>query len=362
MLLNGSGFMEIIKPGINIDFVGKRKIAYVLSALMFIATIVLLILRGGLNLGVDFTGGVLVQVRLQEKKPISEIRAGLESVGLADSSIQEFGEEKAFEYLIRLRASDIELKGLSDKVKEALKTQLGSEVEIRRVEAVGPKVGHDLTQKALYAIFYSILFMAIYISGRFELKWFMSIVMAVSLILAVYLASIFGAGVGWLIVVALMVTLGLCWFLNLKYALGAIVALLHDVAVTVGAFALTNREVDLSVIAALLTIVGFSVNDTIVIFDRIRENLKRYRKRPFAEVMNTSVNQTLSRTILTSGTVLLVVVTLFVLGGPVIHDFAFAMLIGIISGTYSTVYIANPILLLWEGKAANGVKGNKGAQ
>jgi preprotein translocase subunit SecF len=140
------------------------------------------------------------------------------------------------------------------------------------------------------------------------------------------------------------------------------VALIHDVAVTVGAFALTNREVDLSVIAALLTIVGYSINDTIVIFDRIRENLKRFRRRPFEEVMNISVNQTLSRTILTSGTVFIVVVTLFILGGPVIHDFAFAMLIGIISGTYSTVYIANPILLLWEDNAAKGVKENKGAQ
>jgi preprotein translocase subunit SecF len=362
MLLNGSGFMEFIKPGININFVGRRKVAYVFSGLMVIASVFLLILRGGPNLGVDFTGGVLIQVRLEQKKPISDMKTGLESVGLADSIIQEFGEEQASEYLIRLRQTDIELSGLSDRVKEALQTQLGSEVEIRRVEAVGPKVGHDLTQKALFAIFYAILFMAIYISGRFELKWLMSIVMAVSLVLAVYLASSFGAGVGWLILVALIVTLGLCWFLKLKYALGAIVALVHDVAITVGIFALTDREISLSIIAALLTIVGYSLNDTIIVFDRIRENLRRFRRRPLDEVLNTSINQTLSRTVLTASTTLVVVVALFILGGGVIHDFAFAMMIGIIVGTYSSIYVASPILLLWEGNAAKGVKENKGAQ
>jgi preprotein translocase subunit SecF len=141
-----------------------------------------------------------------------------------------------------------------------------------------------------------------------------------------------------------------------------LLALIHDVVVTVGAFALTNREVDLSVIAALLTIVGYSINDTIVIFDRVRENLRRFRKRPFEEIVNTSINETLSRTILTSGTVFMVVVALFILGGGVIHDFAFAMLIGVISGTYSTVYIAIPILLLWETPAPKGVRENKSAR
>jgi preprotein translocase subunit SecF len=341
--------MEIIKPGINIDFVGKRKIAYSISIALVIATIILLILRGGPNFGVDFTGGVLIQIQLEKKHTTSEIRDALLPVQLDDSIIQEFGEEGEFEYLIRVLNPDIEVRGLSEKVKNALDSQFKEGVEIRRVEMVGPKAGADLRQKALFAIFYSILLMAIYISGRFELKWLISIVMAVVLIFFVYMASIIGAGVTWLIVVALLVTLGLCWVLKLKYALGAIVALIHDVTMVIGAFALTDREISLSVIAALLTIVGFSINDTIVIFDRIRENLKRFRSKKLEDVMNSSINETLSRTILTSGTVVVVVVVLYILGGGVIHDFAFAMLVGLISGTYSTVYVASPIILIWEG-------------
>jgi preprotein translocase subunit SecF len=354
--------MEFIKPGININFVGKRKIAYSVSAALLLASVFILFLRGGPNLGVDFTGGVLIQIRLPQQKPISDIRAGLKAGGFEDSIIQEFGEKGQSEYLIRMGDTGVELEGLADKVKEDLQKQMGSEVEVRRVEAVGPKVGHDLRQKALFAIFYAILFIAIYISGRFELKWLMSGVMAVSLMAAVYLASSFGAGVTWLIIIALVVSLAMCWFMKLKYALGAIVALIHDVGITVGAFALTNREVSLPIIAALLTIVGYSLNDTIIVFDRIRENLRRFRRRPLDEVMNASVNETLSRTILTSSTTLVVVVALFILGGPVIHDFAFAMMIGIIVGTYSSIYVASPILLLWEGPAPKGVRENKGAQ
>ena len=220
---------------------------------------------------------------------------------------------------------------------------------MRRVEMVGPKVGKDLRQKALFAIFYAILFIAIYISGRFEFKWMMSIVMALSLSAVVYVTSLLGMSVTWLIMIALIVTIVFCWLLKLKYALGAIIALVHDVIITVGVFALTEREISLSIIAALLTIVGYSLNDTIIVFDRIRENLRRLRRRPFEEVMNLSINETLSRTILTSATTLIVVIALFVLGGNVIHDFAFAMLIGILVGTYSSVFVASPVLLLWQG-------------
>jgi preprotein translocase subunit SecF len=149
-------------------------------------------------------------------------------------------------------------------------------------------------------------------------------------------------------VIALIVTLGLCWSLKLKYALGAIIALIHDVTITIGAFALTEREISLAIIAAFLTIVGYSLNDTIIIFDRIRENLRRFRRRPFEEIMNKSINETLSRTILTSTTTLVVVLALFVLGGGVIHDFAFAMLVGVIVGTYSSIFVASPIILVWE--------------
>ncbi|MBW1941298.1 MAG: protein translocase subunit SecF [Deltaproteobacteria bacterium] len=341
--------MEFIKPGINIDFLGKRKIAFALSVLMIIMTLLLLIWRGGPNYGVDFSGGILIQVKLSEKQSPSSIREALRGIQLQDSIIQEFGESKLHEYLIRVRSADIQLSGLSEKVKKVLGAHLGKGVEIRRIEMVGPKVGADLRQKALFAIFYAILFIAIYISGRFELNWLKSIIMALSLALVVYIASSFGMRVTWLIIVALLVTLFLCWFLKLKYALGAVVALMHDITITMGVFALTDREISLPIIAAFLTIVGYSLNDTIVVFDRIRENLRKFRRRSFPEVMNGSINETLSRTILTSTTTLIVIVALFVFGGSVIHDFAFALLIGVIVGTYSSVFVASPILLLFEG-------------
>jgi preprotein translocase subunit SecF len=165
---------------------------------------------------------------------------------------------------------------------------------------------------------------------------------------AVYLLSIFDVSIPILIVTALVVTLVLFWALNLKYAMGAIVALIHDVTITVGLFSLFNKEFTLPIIAALLTIIGYSLNDTIIVFDRIRENLRKYQKNPLEIVINRSVNETLSRTLLTSGTTLVVVVALFVLGGGIIHDFAFAMLVGIVVGTYSSIYVASPILIVWQ--------------
>ncbi|MFO7986817.1 MAG: protein translocase subunit SecF [Desulfatiglandaceae bacterium] len=347
--------MQFIKPGINLNFIGKRHIAFGLSGLMILMTIFLLFLRGGPNYGVDFSGGVLIQVKLPEKKSPAEIKQALMPVQLKDSIVQDFGEQGQ-EYLIRIRETNIELQGLSDRVERALKDRFGENVEMRRVEMVGPKVGEDLRQKALFAIFYALLFIAIYISGRFELKWAMSIVMALSLAIVVYAFSRMGVGITWLILVALIVTITLCWFLNLKYALGAIVALVHDVTITVGAFALTDKEISLSIIAAFLTIVGYSLNDTIIVFDRIRENSRRFRRRPFAETINTSINQTLSRTVLTSTTTLIVVLALFILGGGVIHDFAFALLIGVLTGTYSSVFVASPVLLIWEGRARDRKK------
>ena len=342
--------MQFIKPGININFIGKRNIAFVFSSLMIIATIVLLMWRGGPNYGVDFSGGVLVQVKMAQKISPLEIKKALGTVDLANSIVQEFGEAGQFEYLIRIRKTEAELSGLGDRVEQGLRTTFGNSVEIRRVEMVGPKVGKDLRQKALFAIFYSILFIAIYISGRFEMKWLMSIIMAVCLAFVVYITSEIGISVTWLILVALIVTLTLCLFLNLKYALGAIIAIIHDVVITLGFFALTERELSLSIIAAFLTIVGYSLNDTIIVFDRIRENLRRFRRKPFEETMNQSINETLSRTILTSGTTLIVITALFILGGGVIHDFAFALLVGVLVGTYSSVFVASPILLIWEGK------------
>ena len=344
--------MELVKPGIAIDFIGKRKIAFVFSIAVIMATVFLLILRGGPNLGVDFSGGIVVQVKFETSRTIAEIREALASLGLQDSIIQEFGEEGRFERLIRVRQTDIELEGLSEEIRKALKSHLNEEVEIRKVDMVGAKVGQELAQKALKAIFFAILFIAVYISWRFEFKLQMSIVMALSLVIVVLIAEKLGASVVWLIVIALIVTVGLCWGLKLKYAMGAVVALVHDVTITVGAFALTDREISLAIIAAFLTIVGYSLNDTIVVYDRIRENLRRFRRRGPEEVINSSINETLSRTLLTSTTTLIVVLALFILGGGVIHDFAFAMLVGILVGTYSSIFVASPIILAWEGSFA----------
>ncbi len=343
--------MELIKPGTHIDFIGKRKPAFLFSLMLIIITIFLLIMRGGPNLGVDFSGGILIHIKLSTDHSLADLREALRPINLHESTIQGFGEEGQFEYLIRANEGGDAIDKLTDDVKDALSGQFGESVEIRRVEMVGPKVGESLREKALFAIFFAILFIAIYISGRFELKWLMSIIMAISLAVVVYIATLLNVSVTWLIVVALLVTIGLCWVLQLKYAMGAVIALIHDVIITIGAFALTDREISLSIIAALLTIVGYSLNDTIIVFDRIRENMRRFRKRDLAEVINSSINETLSRTIITSGTTLIVVVCLFIFGGGVIHDFAFAMLVGIVVGTYSSIFVASPIILAWEGRA-----------
>ncbi len=221
-------------------------------------------------------------------------------------------------------------------------------MEIRRVEMVGPQVGKDLREKALFAMFYALLFITIYISGRFELKWILSGVMAGALMVAVYFLSLFNVGVAFLIGAAVIVTLILFWFLKLKYAMGAIVALIHDITITVGIFSICDKEFSLPIIAALLTIIGYSLNDTIVVFDRIRENLRKYHKNTLEVIINKSINETLGRTILTSLTTLFVVVTLFTLGGGIIHDFAFAMIVGVLIGTYSSIFVASPILLAWQ--------------
>ena len=342
--------MQFIKDNVNIDFIGSRKKAFFFSSLLIVLTIVMLFYRGGLNLGVDFTGGIVIQVKMGHSHTPSEIKEALIPVNLQDSIIQQFGEIEDHEYLIRVQDPEKNSDDLSDKVQKVLTEKFGDSTEIRSYEMVGPKVGKDLRENATFAIFFSILFIAIYISWRFELKLLVSVIMAASLAFVVYIGDKAGIPIIWLTIVALIVTIILCWILKLKYAMGAIVALIHDVTITIGAFALTDREISLAIIAALLTIVGYSLNDTIIVFDRIRENLKRFKKQDIKEVMNSSINETLSRTILTSGTTLIVVVALFVLGGGVIHDFAFAMLVGIVVGTYSSIFVASPIILAWERK------------
>jgi len=340
--------MQFVKPDIDINFVGKSKIAFFISLAMILISIASLVIHGGPKFGIDFAGGTLVQVKFNEPVSLKNIKSGLAAIDLGKSSVQGFGEQSENEYLIRTDRSVMTSGGFSLTVQQALESSTGKSVSVRRVEMVGPQVGKDLREKALFAMFYSLLFIAIYISGRFELKWLLSGVIAGVLMGAVYVLSIFNVSVPYLIAAALLVSLALYWFLGLKYAMGATVALIHDVTITVGIFSIFNKEFTLPIIAALLTIIGYSLNDTIIVFDRIRENLRKYHKNPLEIVINRSVNETLSRTILTSLTTLGVVIALFVLGGGIIHDFAFALLVGIVVGTYSSIYVASPILLAWQ--------------
>ncbi|MCK5507526.1 MAG: protein translocase subunit SecF [Desulfobacterales bacterium] len=340
--------MRFIKSDINLNFIGKSRLAFYISATMILISFISLILHKGPKYGIDFAGGTLIQVKLFAPSDINVIKSGLDTVKLGKSSVQQFGNKEDNEYLIKTNKSIMTSKGFSGKVKNALESATGNNVEIRRVEMVGPQVGKDLREKALFAMFYALLFITIYISGRFEFKWIVSGIMATALMGGVYFLSLINVSIPILITAAFILALILFWVLSLKYAMGAIVALIHDVIITVGIFSIFDKEFTLPIIAALLTIIGYSLNDTIIVFDRVRENLKKYRKQPLDIIINRSINETLSRTILTSLTTLTVVIALFVMGGGIVHDFAFAMIIGIIIGTYSSIYVASPILLAWQ--------------
>ena len=298
--------MEFIKSGTKIDFMGKRRGAFIISAVLIIAGIVSLIVHGGPNYGIDFAGGTVIQIRFSQPVSPSEIRESLKDAALG-GTIQRFGAEGIGEYLIRMQTTSSDLEGLSAQINDALAERFGEGTfEIRRTEMVGPKVGKDLRKKGLQAIIAALIGILIYISIRFKLR----------------------------------------------FAVGAVVALAHDVLITIGVFSLADKEFSLPVLAALLTIVGYSLNDTIVVYDRIRENTGRMRRELFEKTVNISINETLSRTILTSCTTLIVVIVLFLLGGGVIHDFTFALLVGIVVGTYSSVFVASPLVVLWEKRFA----------
>ncbi len=340
--------MEWIKPDININFVGFRYKAFLLSGIIIFLGVFAMIWRGGLNMGVDFAGGTLVQVQFNKPTTPDDIRAALRDL-ISQSTIQQIGSADANEYLIRAELMTSELESLSDQVQAQLAKVYGEgQATVRRVEMVGPKVGEDLRQKALKAVYYALLFISIYISGRFEFKWAISGIMGGLMLGGIFLLEAMGLNVVYLIFAALITLLLLCWFLKLPYALGAVLSLVHDILITLGIFALTNKEFTLEVFAAVLMLSGFSLNDTIVVFDRIRENRHKDRKQPFHDMINGAINQTLSRTILTSGTILFVVICLFFLGGTVIHDFSFALLIGMVTGTYSSIFVASPIIILYE--------------
>lgn len=282
------------------NFMGWRRFWVWFSLILTLATIGLLAVRG-LNFGIDFAGGKLVQVQIAAAPAVGEVRAALDTGGFPAATIQNYGGPS--EFLIRLGANDPQVKTplAEQRVQQALQAKFTA-VEIRRVEFVGPQVGGELRVQGALAMLMATLGILIYVWFRFELR----------------------------------------------YGLGAILALVHDTILTIGVMILLQTEVTLTVLAAILTLIGYSLNDTIVIFDRIRENRQRYPNQALSEVLNLSVNQTMARTIMTVSTTLLVLVCLFFFGGEVIHDFSMVLIIGIVLGTYSSVFVASPVLLLLE--------------
>ena len=284
----------------NIDFSSKFKIANILSLSIFIVS-VLFILFKGLNYGIDFKGGTLIELRADSKNVnISEIRSSLNSMNLGDVNIKEFG--KKGDYLIKVEQKTANNNELIPQIKKTLVNNLNAEISFRRVENVGPKVSSELLQSGIIAISLSLAAMLFYIWIRFE------------------------------------------W----QFSVGSIVALFHDVIITIGIFSILSLEINLSIIAAVLTIVGYSMNDTVVIYDRIRENLNKYTKLNISELSNLSINETLSRTIITSLTTLLALLSIFILGGEILRGFSFAMILGVLIGTYSSIFVATPVLKFFK--------------
>jgi preprotein translocase subunit SecF len=295
---------ELIKPGTKIDFLRYQTAAIALS-LVVIAIGLLSVTSRGMNYGIDFAGGTLVEIRPTSKLAIEDVRSVVSSVSTGDASVQESGSG---EYIVRVPQTDTEAsKELPTKVLEGFNQRFGDgSVELRRVETVGPRVGRELSRRAILAVVAATILMGVYVSIRFEPR--------------------FGIGAG--------------------------VALFHDVLVTVGALSLAGYEFDLNVVAALLTIVGFSVNDTVVISDRVREKMHGHGREPLRNLLNASINETLSRTILTTGTALLSVLSLYLFGGDILRGFAFSLLVGFVAGSYSTIFIVAPIVLAVEGRSA----------
>jgi preprotein translocase subunit SecF len=283
--------------GINVDWMRRRHIAYIISGLSILASIISLVVHGGPRYGVDFTGGTLIEVSVQPPPSVDDVRHGIDQAGFQGAEIQRL--ERPDLFLIRLKSEQGKTNP-GPAVRQALAaTHAGATVDLRRIENVGPRVGGELRNAAIKAVLLALGLILIYVAVRYD------------------------------------------W----RYSLGAVAALFHDVFITLGAVSIFNKEVTLTVVAALLTIAGFSINDTIVVFDRIRERRQALRREPAEKVMNIAINETLSRTVITSFTVVLTVLALFFLGGEVLHDFSFAMLVGVVYGTYSSVYVASALAL-----------------
>ena len=283
----------------NIDFISKQKITGFLSIALIVAGIASLIMKGGPLLSIDFTGGTVAQVKFEKPVELGQLRESLSDYGFKGAEIVEFGSPD--EILIKTQFS-----GSSSEISEKLTLALGNSFTLRRVESVGPKIGKELQTDALKAIGLALLLILIYITFRFDRY----------------------------------------------YALGSVMALIHDVLITLGVFSLLDYEINLSIIAAFLTIVGYSLNDTIVVFDRIRENIPKFMKKTLNDVVNISLHETLNRTVITSLTTMMVVAILFLWGGKVINLFAFALIIGVFVGTYSSLFVASPVMVYFEKRSA----------
>ena len=290
--------MKFLNRKTNIDFMSRRNIALALSTVLIVISIASLAIRG-LNFGLDFTGGTLIEVGYPSAPNTNEVRENLASAGF-DSIVQTFGA--ATDIIVRIPPGEIEESSaeLSTRVLAALSQGVEGEIEMRRVEFVGPQVGDELAEQGILAVIYAMVGVFLYVMFRFQ------------------------------------------W----RFSVGAVAALFHDIIISMGIISLVQIEFDLTVVAAILAVVGYSLNDTIVLFDRIRENFPRYRKRQPIEVVNTSINETLSRTLMTSTTTLLVLMALFYFGGEIIHGFAFTLIVGVLVGTYSSIYVASSALLL----------------
>ena len=280
----------------NYNFVGSFKISNLTSLFLVLASLILIFFKG-LNFGIDFKGGTLIELRVDSKIiGIADIRSSFSNINLGDLNVKQFGKEG--DYLIKFEKKNFDDKSNIKTIKENVKNKLQTDVNFRRVENVGPKVSAELLNSGLLAITLALGAMLFYIWVRFE------------------------------------------W----QFSIGSILAIFHDVLITIGLFSLLSLEINLSIVAAVLTIVGYSMNDTVVIYDRIRENLSKFSSSKIEEITNTSINETLSRTIITSLTTLLALISIFVLGGEILRGFALAMIIGVIIGTYSSIFVASPIL------------------
>ncbi len=281
----------------DIPFINYFRVFNIISLIVILISVGSIFYKG-LNFGVDFKGGTLIELRVDsEEITISDVRNSFLRMNLGDVNVKKFGKEG--DYLIKFEKTDINNENFIENIRKKLSKNFGANFNFRRVENVGPKVSSELLKDGLIAIVLSLSAMLIYIWIRFE------------------------------------------W----QFSLGAIVALIHDVIITIGFFSIFEFEINLSIVAAVLTIVGYSMNDTVVIFDRVRENLKKYTSKKIDEISNLSINETLSRTIITSSTTLLALLSIFFFGGTILHGFSFAMILGVIFGTYSSIFIANPILI-----------------